>query len=91
MNGAEDVVLQVAALPILYVVSNITSRGVLYAQPVILASYGYVTHATWGGVTKFPRCFISFSFTIYDVVWWGRVVVVFELRVSDVQRYIVLE
>jgi hypothetical protein len=78
------VVLQVAALPILYVVSNITCRGVLYAQPVVLASYSYVTHATWGRVTKFPRSFISFSFTIYDDVWKGRVVVVFELQVSDI-------
>jgi hypothetical protein len=41
VNGA-DVVLQVAALPILYVVSYVTTAGVLHAQPVSHAGYSNV-------------------------------------------------
>ena len=40
--GAEEVVLQVAALPILYVVRYFTSRGVLDVQPVSHAGYSSV-------------------------------------------------
>jgi hypothetical protein len=39
MNG---VVVQVAALSILYVVARITTRGVLYSQPVSHAGYSNV-------------------------------------------------
>ena len=41
-DEAEEVVLQVTALPILYVVRSFTTRRVLYAQPVSLAGYSDV-------------------------------------------------
>jgi hypothetical protein len=40
--GVEDVVQQVAALPIFYVVLHVTTRGVLYAQLASHAGYSNV-------------------------------------------------
>jgi hypothetical protein len=58
VNGAEDEVLQVGALPI-YVVSHVATWGALYAQPVTIPAAVMFSYATWGGVMTFPRSFIS--------------------------------
>jgi hypothetical protein len=44
-HGTKEVVLQVAALPILYVVRDFTTMGVLYVPAAVVC-----THATWSGV-----------------------------------------
>jgi hypothetical protein len=59
------VCVMVAALPVLYVVSNVTSRGVLYAVSNVGYRNVHPRHLG-GGVMTFPRDFVSFTFLIYD-------------------------
>jgi hypothetical protein len=56
-GGGVDVVLQVAALPIGYVVPYFNSRG------RALRTASEPCH--WGGVLTFPGSFLSFSSVIY--------------------------
>ena len=71
-DGAEEVVLKVAALPILHVVRHFTTRGVLRAQPLFLWSVHWAvpgtlmfTHATWEGVR---RCLHGVA---YILLFWS--------------------
>jgi hypothetical protein len=63
----EVVVMQVSALPILYIVSDVTTRSMLYAQRVIHAGHSN-THATWSDGTSYD-CLDSLGSWI--TVNWG--------------------
>ena len=58
-NGAQDVVIQVTTLHILYVVHNVTTKGVLYAQPVSNDGYSNVHPCHLG------RCNVSTDLHIF--------------------------
>ena len=47
-DETEEVVVQVAALPIMYVVRDFTTRGVFYVQPVSHAGYSNVSECHLG-------------------------------------------
>jgi hypothetical protein len=68
INGADDVVLLVAALPILYAVLNVTTKGVLYSQPVRQTSYSNVHPRHLGRCNDVATQFHIFHF--YDL-WQG--------------------
>jgi hypothetical protein len=65
-TATEFAVLRVAALPVLCVVRDVTSRGVPYAQSAMLAAVIVMfCLATWGGVTTFARTCIC----LLNVLW----------------------
>lgn len=63
-KGAEGVVLQEAALSILYIVPNITSRGLRYVQPV---NYSNVHSRHWGRCNDVATEFISLTYMNYTL------------------------
>jgi hypothetical protein len=67
VNGAEDVVLQVAALPIMYVVPNVTIRSVLYAQPVNYAGHSNVYPHHLGRCNEVSTEFHIFYLMVYGL------------------------
>jgi hypothetical protein len=64
LNGADDVVLQVAASSILYIVHHVTTRCVSYSQSAVLGTVMF-THATRSGITTFLQSFTTFTTRVY--------------------------
>ena len=64
MDGPEEVVVQVAALLVVYVVCGFTTRGELYVQPVSRAGYSNVSQRHFGRCFTFPRSLQSYLFDL---------------------------